>query len=326
MYRFWVISGLLTVGSASLYAGCGYDGQWDLGAGYRHDELDWSIQGEGGFPNVLAEIDWQDQHIFEVFTRYILTGWDAIYLRFQGSLGWIVQSNPVYSVYGDNDRLDLLVREEACRTGNMVGDIKAGIGFHICCYKGKFDIAPIAGWNYAILYYRYRDPHIVEDFDFREGCLDNLRVRYRPRWNGGFVGLDNIWRICNALTLNFNVEAHWAAYRARGNWTWEQPLYQVAAGDTAQYYLECWRDCASGWGSLFQASLVYGCCQNWKIGFIAGLQHWRTRQGCHVITNITENFDSSLDLLVNLPSNDNCVLNPIHWNSYWFWFTMQCQF
>jgi hypothetical protein len=317
---------LLTCGSVPLFGGCGYDGQWDLGAGYRHDDFEWSIQGTGGVPNVLAEIEWNDQHIFEVFTRYILTGWDSIYLRVQGSLGWIIQSEPVYSVFGSNDRQDLLVRESACRTGNMVGDIKAGIGFHFSCYKGKVDLAPIAGWNYAVLYYRYRDPSVIEDFDFREACLDNLRVRYRPRWNGGFVGLDNIWRICNFLTLNLNAEAHWAAYRARGNWTWEEPIYLVPNNENAEYYLQCWRDCASGWGTLFQASLVYRACQNWHIGFIGGLQHWRTRKGQHLVTNVKHDFDPARDLLVNLPDHTNCVLNPIKWNSYWFWFTLQCQF
>lgn len=324
MYRYWLMGGLLSLGS--LNAGCGYDGQWDLGAGYRHDEFDWSFQGTDGFPNVLAEINWEDQHIFEVFTRYILTGWDSIYLRVQGSLGWIIQSEPVYSLYGNNDRRDLLVRENTCRSGNTVGDIKAAIGFHISCYKGLVDFAPVAGWNYAVLNYRYRDPHVEKDFEFRDGCLENLRVRYRPRWNGGFVGLDNIWHIFNCLTLNLNAEAHWAAYRARGNWTWEQPPYQVPFGGTQQYYIERWHDCSNGWGTLFQASLVYRTCQNWCIGFMGGFQNWNTRRGHHIVKDVLQNFNSNFDGLVNLPPGDNCIMNPIHWRSYWIWYTIQCKF
>ncbi len=309
-----------------LYAGCGYDGQWDLGAGYRHDEFLWSIQGSRGTPDVFAEIDWQHQEIFEVFSRYILTGWDSIYVRAQGSLGWIIQSTPVYSLFGADDREGLLVREVACKTGNIVADCKAGIGFHILCYKGRFDIAPLVGWNYAQQWYRYRDPRITDDFLLREGCLDNLRVRYRPKWNGGFVGVDNIWRVCNALTINIQVEGHWAAYRARGNWTWEEPTYLVEQNRDQFHYLECWHDCANGWGKLIQGSLVYCACENWNIGVIAGYQSFRTRKGVHITDRIVKDIDPARELIVNLPREKNCVLNPIHWRSYWFWFTLQCHF
>jgi hypothetical protein len=318
-----IITTIATTGA--LQAGCGYDGIWDINFGYRHDSLNWSIAGQSGIPNVYAELDWDDIHCFQVGTKYILAGWDSIYLRMEGYFGWIVQATPEYSVYFGNNRTDLYSREHGCRSGDKVFGGKGGMGFHLLRYHGPFDIALLGGYSFQEQRIRFRDMKLVFNQVVTPGIVTQLIGKYRPKWYSGWVGIDGSFRYRNCVTIIGGYEVHWAAYRAHGVWNWTEPRDQQIIFGNYTYYRQQWRDCSTAWGHVFNIEATYHTSENWNIGVFAYGQYFKTRPCTYDVTNFDDNSNPDLVYVVTFPNNtDN--LNGIRWMSYYVGFNLQCQF
>jgi hypothetical protein len=316
---------LATLAVTTLHAGCGYDGIWDIDFGYRHDNLSWSIAGQEGFPNYFATLDWPDIHSVQIGTRYVLSGWDSIYLRAEGYFGWILQAENTYQVFLNDDHTDLFSQEKACRTGDKVYGAKIGLGAHLLKLHGPFDLAFLAGYSMQGLRLRWRDPKLLYSVTQFPGSVDDLVAKYRPKWNGGFVGLDGSlrWRSCLLVTASY--EVHWTTFRSHGVWNWTEPLDQQLIFGNYQYYRQEWKDCGTAWGHVWSGSITYNSSENWYLGLVANAQYFRSRGCDYDVTFFTDNSNPNLIYIVTFPNNtDN--LNPVRWISYYVGITLECQF
>lgn len=323
-----LLSTLGTLTTFGLHAGCGYDGIWDINYGYRHDSLHWSIAGQEGTPNYFATLDWPDIHTFQVGTRYILAGWDSIYFRTEGYFGWVCQAENIYQVFLGENKTDLFSREVACRTGDKLYGAKAGLGIHLLRECGPFDLAAIVGYSFQGLRLRWRDPKLVYSQSQFPGSVDTLIAKYRPKWNGGFVGLDGFLHWGTCLTFSGTYEVHWTTYRAHGIWNWTQPpdmIIGIIPPTPPMFYRQEWKDCATAWGHVFSGSLTYNSEENWYLGIFANTQYFRSRGCDYDVYTFSDNSLPDLIYIVTLPNNtDN--LNPVTWINYYVSFVIECRF
>lgn len=315
-----------TLSLATLDAGCGYDGFWDINVGYRHDKLDWSVAGQEGFPNIFAELDWPDIHSIQAGTRYILSGWDSIYLRGEGYFGWILQAENIYSIYLNEDRSDLFSREKACRTGDRLWGVKIGLGAHLLKSGGPFDLAILGGYSYQGLRLRWRDPKLVFSELQPLGAVVDLVAKYRPKWQGGWVGMDGIlrWRTC--LTFVGTYELHWATFRSHGVWNWTMNQNEVLFLEGVnRSYRQQWKDCSTAWGHVFAGSLTYNTSENWYLGLFANAQYFKARACDYDVYTFDDNSNPNQIYVVTMPNNtDN--FNGTTWINYYVGINIEVQF
>lgn len=314
-----------TVGA--LEAGCGYDGFWDIEWGYRHDNLNWSVAGPTGFPDVFAEIDWPDIHSVVVGQRYILAGWDSIYARGEAYYGWILQASNTYSVYLNRDRTDLFSQEKACRSGNNLMGAKFGLGAHLLKSWAPFDLAILAGYSYQLMRLRWRDPKLVFSQTQPLGPVVDLIAKYRPKWQSGWVALDGFFRWRTCLTVTATYELHFSNYRAHGVWNWTQNQNEAFLLNTGiqEFYRQQWKDCSTAWGHVFSGSITYNTSENWYLGLVANAQYFKGRACDYDPYTFDDNSNPNLIYIVTLPNN-TANLNPVRWISYFVGITMECQF
>ncbi|AFJ01437.1 hypothetical protein Q7C_258 [Methylophaga frappieri] len=193
-------------------------------AGYRRDDLVWSIAGPGGRPNILSELTWKDIEIatlnlgatLQMRNNWFVTG-DAVW-------GEIVNGENQDSDYFENNR-----REEFSRSNNgadegNVLDFSVGFGYR---YQWLFNEAGTAGFELRPklgVAYHSQDLKIV---DGRQTILNSepvsirfpgLRSSYDTSWFGPWVGLESVFFQTGKFSLGLNVEYHYIDYDATAEW------------------------------------------------------------------------------------------------------------
>lgn len=306
----------------------GYDGRFDLWVGYRQDDFDWTISGFQGIPNIEAEINWQDMHAIEVGSRWVLSGWDHFYIRLLGDYAWIEQLEATYSVYGSNNRTDLLAESVACRSGNYLLDLSGCVGYHLIRFKEFFDIAPVVGYSFHTQSLRFTRPTQTYSFNADNiGEIPDLNSRYRTRWQGVFGGFDAVFRPNKCITIIGELEGHYARCRAQGKWVWYDSdlAYDYTCSEKDIFFAEKYMDCTSGWGKVLRLAAYYATGGGWSIGLTGGYQSFIGRKGQHDVTNLIDNTDAAQLYLGTLPTTA-ANLDRIAWRSYSISFTFHCAF
>lgn len=284
--------------------------QWSLSAGYRQDELDFSIAGPD--VNIISELDWSD--IESVQLAFGLQRRLYRHFRLKGELayGFVFDGDNRDSDYLGNDRTLEFSRSNNSTDDGDLWDLSIGLAYDIGLFADRLCLSPQAGYSYHDQNLRItKGVQTVSDFGFPVplGPFSGLDSSYDPTWYGPWVGLE--FRVnsrgqtvaTNGIQAVLGVEYHWADFEAKADWNLRPDLaHPVSFRQDAD---------ASGW--VLTGSLSYLFAPNWSLDLIGKFQNWKTDAGTHRF------------LLVD-GSSFKTRLNEVNWDSFAASVGISCRF
>jgi len=203
-----------------------------LDAGFRRDNLDWSIAGNNNSPNVISELTWRDLNIFQVKGELAGSNVDKYYFRASFDHGWVLSGENQDSDYAGDDRTLEFSRSINGVDGSTVWDLSLGFGKEIPFgAKAQHRLIPLGGLSYHRQSLRMTDGNqvlwnqdnaLLLDPDFLPqplGPFPGLRSSYDATWAGLWFGADTLLNLHERGNVLLRLEYHWKAwYSAKANW------------------------------------------------------------------------------------------------------------
>lgn len=264
--------------------------EYSLGAGYRRDDLSWSIAG-GGI-NVASEVRWKKTVIAQLRAAgkvYLGGGW---LIRGTYSTGAVKSGSNQDSDYGGNNRTQEYSRSNNT-TGGAVRDLSIGLGRRIEMLRSVGEdairITPLAGLSIHEQSLTMYDGHQTIP---AHGPINGLQNSYATRWKGSWLGLDALFSLTANFSLNSTVEYHWVDYSAEADWNLRSDFAHPVS----------FRHVARGQGTSIAVGASYRFNRNFLANALLDRQKWNTNPGYD-----QTNFSTGV---VNY-----YTLNPVSWDS-----------
>lgn len=211
---------LATLNPASALAG---QTALDLHAGYRNDQLQWSIADPINNIDILSELSWRD-------LRMAAVGAD---LRHQTSTSFMLLARADYayatsghvqdSDYWQSGRQNEFSRSTGSAHGSQAFGIVAGVGLPFTkeLDSWQLQLMPMLGLSSQHQRLRYRDGTqelVYSGSPTSLGPINGLNTRYDSRWNSAWAGLELVLQKRGDISLRARAERHVADYSAKANW------------------------------------------------------------------------------------------------------------
>lgn len=242
--------------------------------GYRQDDLDWSIAGLNGAPNILSELKWRD---IEIATLNVGTT-----LFFDSN--WLINLDLLYGVIydGDNQDSDYLGYNrtyEFSRSNNSadegsVLDISASAGYSWVIPFNKqstypnIELRPEVGFSYYSQNFKMTDGNqTVSNYGFGVpvGEFAGLNSSYDATWFGPWVGLNSTLSFSEFFSLGWNLEYHYAEYESSANWNLRSDLAHP----------ESFSNAADGYGLIGDIEGEFKLKPNLSLNLALKYQDWQ---------------------------------------------------
>lgn len=194
-----------------------------LDAGFRSDDLDWSIAGDadGNAPNILSELTWENIKSQQLR----LTGTVDVQQRFviRAAIGYgsIYEGQNQDSDYGGDNRTLEFSRSNNNSDDGRVWDVSIGIGPRLDFGLNFFSLVPMVGYSYHVQSLTMTDGYQTIP---NTGAISGLDSSYETRWQGPWMGvkmtidaMQPLW-LFQDVAFHFSFEYHWADYEAEADW------------------------------------------------------------------------------------------------------------
>lgn len=264
--------------------------EYSLGAGYRKDNLTWSI-AQGGV-NVASEVSWRNVVIAQIRAAGKLNLGTDWLIRGIYSTGAVRSGTNQDSDYAGSNRTQEFSRSEN-RAGGAIRDISIGLGRKIRLFDsdsaGAMYIIPLAGLSIhqqSLTMYEGRQT-IPSSMP-----ISGLGNSYDTRWKGSWLGLDALLGVGKRVSLNATVEWHRVDYSAEANWNLRNDLAHPVS----------FKHVAKGKGLLVSGGASYRFSRNFLLNALVEKQKWSTSPG-YDQTNFSYGATSFY------------TLNPVAWDS-----------
>jgi len=210
---------------------------FDVHAGDRTDQLNWSIAANAGAaatPNIRSELTWTDVRIRQIGASWKATEPEGLQLRAALDYGRIAHGRNQDSDYlGDNRTLEES-RSNNDTNDDYVWDAAFALGLRNVLDDARV-ITPFVGLSHHAQHLRITNGNQTIPAD---GPFPGLDTTYRAQWTGPFVGFEAQTAV-DAPHVFFRLEYHWARYRAKANWNlrpdFDHPLsFKHDAGATGR--------------------------------------------------------------------------------------------
>ncbi len=182
--------------------------------GYRKDDLNWSISGINGTPNILSELEWEDIEIATInigTTLYFQPNW---LLNFDFSYGHIFDGDNQDSDYfGNNRTLEFSRSNNSADKGSVI-DASIHAGYQWSAQQNIY-LIPKVGFSYHSQFFNMTDG--FQTIPAR-GAFSGLDSNYDATWMGPWVGIESQFKINQKFKMGLNFEYHYAFYNATANW------------------------------------------------------------------------------------------------------------
>jgi hypothetical protein len=214
-------------------------------AGYRQDELDWSIAGklfdyaqhEDVIVNVLSELTWRDLDIMQVGFSNETLFTDHYFFRISFSHGTIFDGENQDSDYKGLNRTGEWSRSNNNADKGDVSDMSVAAGYRFTVWNNRISLIPLLGYSYheqnLVMtdgYQTVSEPDAALRLNPPEvGPFSGLYSTYEARWRGPWLGLDAGYTLALPkpslhMTFGLGLEYHWADYSASADWNLRSDL------------------------------------------------------------------------------------------------------
>ena len=253
-----------------------------LTAGFRTDDLDWSIAGNG--INILSELEWSDVESYQLSLSGRIQFKNSLYVRGGLNYAWIDDGTVRDSDYGDNGRGVEWSRSISESTGDEVWDLSGGGGYTFYFHQDRFSVTPLIGLSYHKQNLRIQNGgQVVSEVNPFGGdnpppvgpLSSQLNSTYFARWFGPWIGVDLRYRIkmrppvSHAMELRLSLELHWADYYGEGNWNLRSTFRHPKSFEHD----------ADGFGISVTAQWLINLADHWDLTVTAMHQDWSTGAG-----------------------------------------------
>ncbi len=209
---------------------------FDLTGGYRTDRIDWNIAGDldGGNPNVLSELTWEDLESYQVSAQGKLIMANKRFpfggmLRGGVSFGDINSGANQDSDYSGDGRTGEYSRSNNRADSGNVWDGSLGGGVIFFNHSRTFSLAPAVGFSYHEQnltihdgYQTLNDPANTPVSLTGQipavGPIAGLNSNYEAQWRTGWLGLDVEYMPAPFFDIHGKAEFHSGKYEAEADW------------------------------------------------------------------------------------------------------------
>lgn len=264
--------------------------EYSLGAGYRKDNLKWSIADAGA--NIASEVNWKNTVIAQLRAAARINLRGDWMVRGIYTTGAVKYGSNQDSDYAGSNRTQEFSRSDN-KTGGAVRDLSIGLGrkFHLFDFAsgGALYVVPLAGLSIH--------QQSLTMYDGRQtlpanGALSGLHNSYDTQWKGSWLGLDALLGLGENISLSATVEYHRVDYSAEANWNLRNDLAHPVS----------FKHVANGYGVLLAAGASYRFSRNFLLSTLFEHQKWNTYSGYD-----QTNFSYG--------ATNYYTLNPVSWDS-----------
>lgn len=275
----WLTVVLLT-GILSIFSLTGdlkaFEVEGDLGliAGYRVDDLDWTIAGNlnGTNPNIVSELTWNDLESYQLKLGGKGIIERVLYLRGSAALGWVLSGEVQDSDYLGDNRTQEFSRSMNSADDGTLFDATFAFGYPFRLASDRLRLVPIVGFSYSEQNLTMKDGvQVISEPPQGQplGPFEGLDSTYDTKWYGPWVGVDLSLKASDKIILFAGVEYHWADYKAEANWNLRTDLAHPISFEHE----------ADGTGFLITAGGDYVFTRPWSLGLELSYQDWSTDAG-----------------------------------------------
>jgi hypothetical protein len=190
-----------------------------IGAGWREDNLTWSISGPHGHPNILSELEWKNVEMFAIkagMNGIVNTDW---YYRLDGDYGKIMKGKNVDSDYLGDNRTRIFSRSQNDGDFGEAWDVDIAIGYPFYLCSKELVLIPVIGYSRMQLNLGMRNGvQTVNVFGGFIGPFSGLKSTYKTSWSNGFLGMDFRYDPSCYCRLYGTIELLGTSYNAKGHW------------------------------------------------------------------------------------------------------------
>ena len=299
-----------------------YKWQWTFNTGYRHDDLDWSIQGPTPsfltlpqrWSNLLSELTWQDLKSLQLEFGLERRFRSNFKLKGELAYGLILDGKNQDSDYWGDNRTFEFSRSNNSADGGDTWDFSVGFGYEFLFASGRFGLVPLFGLSYHGQDLTMTNGvQTVAAYGFENlvslGPFPGLNSTYNTDWYGPWTGLDfkirTLKKDKKQLGHEFllGIEYHfYAEYYARANWNLRSDFAHPLSFEHE----------ADGSGVILKGGYKYFLNVRWSLDFNGKYQKWETDPG-------TDRVFFSDGTMSETP------LNEVNWESYALTFGVTCR-
>jgi len=264
--------------------------EYSLSAGYRTDNLSWSI-ADGGV-NVASEVSWKKTVIAQMRAAGRLNLGSDWLVRGNYTTGAVRSGNNQDSDYAGSNRTQEYSRSNN-KTDGAMQDISIGLGrkFRLFDFGSGMAmyIVPLAGLSIHQQNLTMYDGHQTIPFN---GAISGLRNSYDAKWKGSWLGMDALLGLGENFLLNSTVEYHRVSYSAEADWNLRSDLAHPVS----------FKHVANGRGVLVSVGASYRFGRNFLLNASLERQQWDTYMGYD-----QTNFSNG--------ATNYYTLNPVSWDA-----------
>lgn len=283
--------------------------EFDVGAGYRQDELNWNIGAGDPWPNVMSELEWRNLKIAEVTAAGKWWFGQGMYVRGDADYGWIFSGDNQDSDYAGSNRTFEFSRSLNSGDGGYVWDLSLGFGKLMCLSSSGLFISPTIGYAASRQHLVMEEGYQVlsEKFgEFKGSRIGPLPGGdwYETLWQGPWMGADIFFAPQKNLMFWGIFEYHRARYKGTGHWSNRSDFY-----DDFQHS-------ANGNGFVMEGGIRYQLSSTFGFGSKLRGQIWNTEAGRDRTFFIKEIKDSNGTVTGVENAVGECRLNKVEWRSW----------
>lgn len=282
-----------------------------IGIGYRHDNYKMQMQGERRNPTTdflkpsLERWHWKWSEI-EVLES-------SAVLRYTTCLNYYIRLNAdwgrIHNGEGHVDGFAQLPGRGSCSSFStssgsrcnssrpeaihfsriknksnrgFVMDYSGAVGYQFRSNGRRVIITPVVGFSYHHQHLEFH--HGKQEIDAFDpfpvlGPIPDLHVNYKPRWYGGFIGVDWEAQVDIPCVLVFgSAEYHWAQYRTTSTWNF------------ADTFINDFNQKGHGQGLILNGGFSYKLQCNFWITAYGTYRNFYAEGGRHKTTSLTNNL------------------------------------
>lgn len=233
--------------SCSECFGCDSVLTYDIGGGYRQDDIKWKVY-PSSIPATVESEQWKKLQIGIIETNAQVLVYDNYLAKFDFDYGWFCDGGHQTIKAHDIGSTDLNKDLKADTRGHVYNiDGAIGYQFNLCSYR--FGFTPLAGYSYH--FQKLKNSQYHNELNDSGITAHN---NYKLRWRGPTLGFTTFYQANCYLQFNFTYAYHWVRYRGKIAETFP----------TGSLFGEQKNNKASG--NEFTVGSTYEFCPNWTLG------------------------------------------------------------